>query len=284
MIHLFSSSFVVQVGFLLSGMRVFDWRTHDYMLYERNFGRVLRTDEIASVALNEFLPLPGSSPGRDPRAIREEPSDDQLPDGVHVDTRAKRCTGGAEGESKGFKSEACDNEAANEAAELRALRRALVRRFLVKLRALLADYEQQREQHIIASSILLAYDYIAPAERAAACRALDALSDAGDDGFCNPNSCSSSNMSCPSRSLPGIPPVGSNSINSDQQTRGQCVLTCTETATLGTKSSTAEVTDVVVRMIDFAHVEVPEPPGSPDENVLYGIRNLIRYFETLLEP
>ena len=256
-------------------MRVFDWRTHEYMLYERDFGRVLRTDEIASVALNEFLPLPGSTPGRDPRAMREEPSDELL-DGVLVDTDANKCTGEAEGESKGSKSEACDNEA----AELKALRRALVRRFLVKLRALLADYKQQREQHIIASSILLAYDYIAPAQRAAACRALDALSDAGDDGFCNPNSCSS----CPLRSLPGIPPVGSNSINSDPQTRGQCVPTCTETATPGTKSSTSEVPDVVVRMIDFAHVEVPEPPGSPDENVLYGIRNLISYFETLLEP
>ena len=255
---------------------MFDWSTHEYILYKRHIGRVLRADEIASVALNEFLPLSGSSPVRDPRAIREKPStlNDPLLDGVSMKVETSNCTGQAKIELKSSKPEDCESES----AELRALRRALMRRFLVKLRALLADYEQQREQHSIASSIILAYDYIAPAERAAACRTLDALSDAGDDGFSNPNS--NSNMPC--HSPLQTSPVKSDFSRSNSQTGTKC--SCTEAMAPGTESSTAQVPDVVVRMIDFARAVVSEPPDSPDENVLYGIRNLIRYFETLLEP
>ena len=262
---------------------MFDWSTHEYMLYKRHIGLVLRADEITSVALNEFLPLTGSSPVRDPRAIREKPSpsNDPLLDGVSMEIEASNCTGQAKIESKSSKPEECEYESGS--AELRALRRALVRRFLVKLRAMLADYEQQREQHSIASSIILAYDYIAPAERAAVCRALDALSDAGDDGFCNPNSCSSySNKPCHSSQQTSR--VKSDFSRSNSQTGTKC--SCTEAMAPGTKSSTAQVPDVVVRMIDFARAVVSEPPGSPDENVLFGMRNLIRYFEsieTLLE-
>ena len=272
--------FLTQLGFCFSGMHVFDWKTHEYMLYKRHIGRQLRADEIANVALNEFLPLSGSSPLRDPRAIREKPAEDQLLlDKVPGDINANKCTTETKGQSKDFATEACGNEAVNEAAELKALRRSLVRRFLVKLRALLADYEQQREHHIAASSILLAYDYIAPAEHAAACRALDALSDAGYVGFCNPNPCFSSN---PGPSSAPTSSVKSNSSSSGSQTGTKC--SCIEAVAPGTKSSTAQVPDVVVRMIDFAHAVVPEPPGSPDENVLYGMRNLIHCFETLLEP
>lgn len=248
----------------MSGMRVFDWRTHEYMLYERDFGRSLRAHEIVSVALNEFLPLPTAASARDPRAIREEQLDDQP-----ADAGGRNCVDANGGISDGTGESQADtttsgqhanNEAAAD-ADLRAVRRALVRRFLLKLHALLADYEQQREQHIVASSILLAYDYIAPGDRAAACRALDALSDsdAGADSSAGPNfnpnpnanSKPSASSSCAS---PGI-----------------------------TKSCpAAELPDVVVRLIDFAHVDASDPPGSPDENVLYGIRNLIHYFESLL--